>query len=242
MSEGYNFLGVIPARGGSKSVPHKNVRELGGKPLIAYTILAAEGSRYLDRTIVSTEDTYIADAARHWGGEVPFMRPKELSSDTTPTWPVLKHATAWVERESGRQVDTVVLLQPTSPFRTAADIDGAIKLYLDQRADVVASAVPSPYIPYFSMVETLPGSPWALPSKSNVPFHQSRQRAPQTWGLNGAIYVVSRQVVFDCDNHYEAQRYGVYPMPEERSLDIDSEFHFEMAEWLMSRSTANHLV
>ena len=92
------------------------------------------------------------------------------------------------------------------------------------------------------MVGTLPGSSWALSSKSSVPFRQARQRAPQTWGLNGAIYVVSRRVVFECDNHYEAERYAVYPMPEERGLDIDSEFHFEMAEWLMSRSKVNHLV
>ena len=218
------------------------MRELCGKPLIAHTILSAEGCRFLDRTIVSTEDPEIADTARQWGGEAPFVRPEELSLDTTPTWPVLKHATAWIENEMGGQVDAVVLLQPTSPLRTSDDIDNAIELYLELRADVVASATPSPYIPHFTLVETSRGSPWALPSKSNAPFRQSRQRAPETWGLNGAIYVASRRVVFECKNHYEAERYAIYPMPEERSLDIDSELDFEMAEWLMTRRKASQAV
>ena len=233
-----NFLGVIPARGGSKAVPKKNVRELSGKPLIAHTILAARSSRSLERTIVSTDDLEIAEIARQWEGDVPFIRPRELSLDTTPTWPVLSHATAWIEEESGKHVDGVVLLQPTSPLRTADDIDGAVALYLELGADVVASATPSPYIPHFSMVETLPGSPWAIPSKSDSAFRLSRQRTPETWGLNGAIFVVSRRAVFEFDSHMDAERYAVYSMPAERSLDIDSEFDFEMADWLLSRDRA----
>ena len=232
---------MIPARGGSKGVPHKNVRELCGKPLLAYTILCAKACRYLDRIVVSTDDPQISEVARRWGAEAPFVRPGELSLDTTPTWPVLKHATAWVESDIGGPVETAVLLQPTSPFRITTDIDNAIELYNDLKAEVVASATRSPYVPHFSMMETEPGSPWALSSRSSHPFREFRQSTPDVWGLNGAIYVVSRKMVFECGSHYEADRYAIYPMPEERSLDIDTEFHFEMAEWLMSRGETSAL-
>ncbi len=124
-------VAVIPARGGSKGLPRKNLRLLAGKPLVAYTIEAAKASSYVDRVIVSTEDEEIAETARKYGAEVPFLRPKELAEDLTPTEPVLKHAVEWLEKAEGYQVDIVLFLQPTDIFRKRFMIDEAIKRLLD---------------------------------------------------------------------------------------------------------------
>jgi CMP-N-acetylneuraminic acid synthetase len=124
-------VAVIPARGGSKGLARKNLRLLAGKPLVAYTIEAAKASSYVDRVIVSTEDEEIAETARKYGAEVPFLRPKELAEDLTPTEPVLKHAVEWLEKAEGYQVDIVLFLQPTDIFRKRFMIDEAIKRLLD---------------------------------------------------------------------------------------------------------------
>jgi len=137
-------VAVIPARGGSKGLPRKNLRPLAGKPLIAHTIEAARASSYVDRVIVSTEDEEIAEVSREWGAEVPFLRPKELAEDLTPTEPVLKHALEWLEKVEGYQVDVVLFLQPTDIFRKRFMIDGAIKRLLDDDAlDSVFVAYPT---------------------------------------------------------------------------------------------------
>ena len=137
-------VAVIPARGGSKGLPRKNLRPLAGKPLIAHTIEAARASSYVDRVIVSTEDKEIAEVSRQWGAEVPFLRPKELAEDLTPTEPVLKHALEWLEKVEGYQVDIVLFLQPTDIFRKRFMIDGAIKRLLDDDAlDSVFVAYPT---------------------------------------------------------------------------------------------------
>lgn len=137
-------VAVIPARGGSKGLPRKNLRLLAGKPLIAYTIEAAKASSYVDRVIVSTEDEEIAQTARKYGAEVPFLRPKELAEDLTPTEPVLKHAVEWLEKAEGYQVDIVLFLQPTDIFRKRFMIDEAIKRLLnDDTLDSVFVAYPT---------------------------------------------------------------------------------------------------
>jgi len=128
------ILGLIPARGGSKGIPRKNIKPLGGKPLIAYSIEAGLKSRYLDKVLVSTDDEEIAQVARQYGADVPFIRPAELARDDTPTLPVIQHALRFLA-DKGETYDAVCLLQPSSPFRTPAFIDAAIEKYVRSGAD-----------------------------------------------------------------------------------------------------------
>jgi CMP-N-acetylneuraminic acid synthetase len=134
-----NILGVITARGGSKGIPGKNIKLLGAKPLIAYTIEAAKKSRLLTHLIVSTDDEEIAAVAKQYGAEVPFMRPKELSQDNTPHLPVMQHAIEFMEKKLGIIFDYSVIFQPTSPFRTVEDIDGTLQKLIDTGADSAVS-------------------------------------------------------------------------------------------------------
>ncbi|MBI2055590.1 MAG: acylneuraminate cytidylyltransferase family protein, partial [Candidatus Sungbacteria bacterium] len=123
------ILGIIPARGGSKSIPRKNIKELGGKPLIAWTIEAAKKSGVFDRIILTTDDSEIAEVGREWGVEVPFMRPNELAEDHTPTLPVIQHTLAWLEDNESYEPDAVMILQPTTPFRQPHHIQEAVQLF-----------------------------------------------------------------------------------------------------------------
>ena len=126
-----HVVAIIAARGGSKGLPGKNIRPLAGKPLIAYSVEAAKASPYVDRVIVTTDSPEIAEVARKFGAEVPFMRPAELAQDLTPTEPVLAHAVEWLEREEGYRVDIVVFLQPTDIFRKRLMIDETVKRLLE---------------------------------------------------------------------------------------------------------------
>ncbi len=129
--EGPHVVAIIPARGGSKGLPGKNLRLLAGKPLIAHAIEAAKASGYVNRVLVSTDDPQIAEVSRRWGAEVPFLRPAELAQDLTPTEPVLAHAVEWLESHGGYRVDIVVFLQPTDIFRKRSMVDQVIKRLLD---------------------------------------------------------------------------------------------------------------
>ena len=135
------ILGVIPARGGSKGIPKKNITDLCGRPLISYTINAAKKSKYLTDLIITTDSKEIAAVAEAFGGHVPFIRPKELSEDSTPSAPVVAHAVEFMEAEKKIRYDAVMLLQPTTPLRNTADIDTAIKLWVSERVDSVVSVV-----------------------------------------------------------------------------------------------------
>ena len=143
MTDSFRVLGLIPARGGSKGVPRKNIKLLCGKPLLEYTAQAALASRLLSRVILSTEDEEIAEAGRRCGLEVPFLRPQELAADDTPMLPVIEHAVRWVE-ERGERFDAICLLQPTNPLRRAEEIDGCIELLIGTGADSVVTVLPVP--------------------------------------------------------------------------------------------------
>ena len=143
------ILGIIPARGGSKRIPHKNIAKLGGKPLIYYTIREAKKSKLLDAFLVSTDSEKIAKVARSLGADVPFLRPKKYARDKSVDIEFLKHAVEWVQKHRGWRPEIVVLLRPTSPFRTDKDIDDAIRLIKKTKCDSVRTvSSPSPYIPY----------------------------------------------------------------------------------------------
>jgi CMP-N,N'-diacetyllegionaminic acid synthase len=149
IAKAVRIMAVIPARGGSKGVHRKNIANLGGKPLIAYTIEVAKKSKLIDAAIVSTDDAEIAEVAKSYGADVPFLRPAELAHDDSPDIDFLKHAQEWVEINRGWCPDILVILQPTMPFRTVEDVDGALRFMIKQNCDSVRTlAVPTHLTPY----------------------------------------------------------------------------------------------
>lgn len=234
------ILGVIGARGGSKGFPGKNLRLLRGVPLIVHTIRAAQESRLLSDFIVSTDDPKIAEVARSYGADVPFLRPAELATDEASPWHVVRHAVREWEDRTHWQISAVVLLQPTSPLRNGGDIDLCIQRFREMDADICATAAVSHDSPYFNMVEIAPDSgPFARPCSFFMRDHLCRQDAPAVYALNGAVFVVKRSVLMTLENHFRVERFAVVEMPRRRSLDIDSAEDLELAEWLLSGRSAS---
>lgn len=223
MYKGKKILAVIPARGGSKGIPRKNIKELGGKPLIAWTIECAKKSAYIDRAIISTEDEEIAEVARKWGGDVPFMRPIELAQDDTPGVMPVIHA---VDALPG--YDYVVLLQVTSPFRTAEDIDGTIKKCLDADADTCVSVTEAESSPYW-MYRLGTDDRLNPLLDADMGKNYQRQKLPMVYQLNGAVYVVKRDVLVQKKKFVDQNTIG-YLMNKNHSLDIDNIQDFMLAE------------
>ena len=139
MIKNKKIIAIIPARGGSKGVPRKNIKLLNGKPLISYSIRAALKSKFIDRVIVSTDDKEIAEIAKRYKAEVPYLRPAELAQDTSPTLPVLQHAVKYLEEKENYKTDLIVLLQPTTPLILASDIDSAIKQLIKTKTNSCVS-------------------------------------------------------------------------------------------------------
>lgn len=226
-------LFVIPARGGSKGIPGKNIKLLGGKPLICHTIEAArEAAAALgvpDTNIcVSTDDPSIASVAADCGLQVPFMRPAELASDTAASSDVVRHAMNY-HLAAGTEFDTVVLLQPTSPFRTAADILGALKLYGDD-VDMVVSVAPAKSNPYYTCMEE--DSDGLLQVSKGDGRYTRRQDAPAVYELNGAVYVINPASLAAKPMSAFSRR-RKYEMPQSRSLDLDTLLDWQLAELII---------
>ncbi len=228
------ILGVIPARGGSKSVPRKNLVPVAGVPLIEYTYRAARESRRLTRVILSSDDPEIIATARAAGIEVPFVRPAELAADDTPSLPVVQHAVRAVEA-GGARVDVVVLLQPTSPLRTAAHIDAAVDLLLETGADSVVTVVEVPHnFNPVSLLRIEDGRlvPWMAGEGNRI---LRRQDKPRVFARNGAaVYAVRRDVLME-----EGSLFGrdcrPLVMAREESIDIDDESDLRIAAALLHR-------
>lgn len=228
-------LGIIPARGGSKGVPRKNIRLLHGKPLLVYTAEAGLGSKRLSRVILSTEDDEIADIGRTCGLDVPFIRPNELAMDSSPTLPVVKHAVKWLEA-LGETFDAVCLLQPTSPLRRSVDIDNCIELLERRGADSVISVrpVPNEYNPKWVYWQDESGSlSISVGDKNPV---TRRQDLPPAYHRDGSVYVTRTAVVVDGDSLYGDSVVG-YNIPLEFSLNIDTEADWREAESRLAHQT-----
>lgn len=226
MINGRTVLAIIPARGGSKGVPRKNLRSVGGKPLLAWTIEAAKQSKYIDRLIISSEDLEIIETARQWGCEAPFVRPKELALDHTPGIdPVLHAVEALPER-----YDYVVLLQPTSPLRTVADIDGCIELCVDKGANSCVSVTESAQSPFW--MYKLDGNGTMQPLLQMEQQYNRRQDIPRVYALNGAVYVSACGFLQKSCMFVTPVTIG-YIMPPERSLDIDTELDLAIVNYLL---------
>jgi len=227
MYKGKTILALIPARGGSKGLPGKNIRPLLGKPLVAWTIQEAKKSAYLDRIVLSSEDSKIIAVARQWGCDVPFVRPKELAKDSTPGIAPVLHALGALREK----YDFVLMLQPTSPLRSARDIDGCIRQCISGRYKACVSVTEPENSPYwmFSMGEDRAIRP--IIKFKKIP--DRRQKLPKTYVLNGALYIA------DCRAIHEKRTFifkgtAGYVMPPERSIDIDSEADLKAAEVFLS--------
>jgi len=219
---------VIPARGGSKGLPGKNIKMFCGKPLIAHTIEQARQSKYIDRIIVSTEDEKIAQISLEYGAEVPFMRPMELAGDSSSTVDVLLHAINWLERVEQYAFDILLLLHTTTPLRSVEDINKTISLMVEENADNVFSVVEAHRNPYFNMVEE--GSDGFVRLVKEGCF-STRQAAPKVYDINASIYVWWKNVLKEGKKIF-LKKTKAYVMPKERSIDIDDDLDFRIAEFL----------
>ena len=217
-------IATICARGGSVGLPKKNVCEFHGKPLIAHTIEQALACDFIDNVIVSTEDPEIAEISRHYGAEVPFIRPAYLATSEIGKLPVIEHCVQFLEN-SGEKISTIIDLQPTSPLRDIQDIQGSYDL-LNQDTDVVFSGTETDKNPYFSLVE-INDQGHAVRSKSLDSEVQRRQDAPVVYALNGAVYVWHRHTL---SLGLWSGRSKCYPMPKIRSVDIDDEIDLMLAK------------
>ncbi len=230
-------LALIPARGGSKTVPHKNIKLLAGKPLLAWTIEAALASDSVERVVVSTDSPQIRDVARQRGAEAPFLRPAEFAQDDTPDLPVYLHTLRWLAEQEDYHPWAVAWLRPTTPLRSAADVDAAVQLLADSAADCVRSIVAVEHHPYW--MKTLNGNclqPF-IEGKDERQYYQ-RQLLPTAYRLNGAVDVTRCDGVLANEVLYGNDMRG-YVMPAERSVDIDTELDFAMAETILKAKEAH---
>ncbi|MED4552331.1 acylneuraminate cytidylyltransferase family protein [Lysinibacillus capsici] len=221
----HKILAVIPARGGSKGMPRKNIREIGGKPLLAWTIEEAKKSKYIERIILSSEDDEIINIAKEYGCDVPFVRPKELATDDATSVDSILHAI-----NECKGYDYVVLLQPTSPLRTVEDIDGCIELVLKEKTDFSVTVTVPENSPYW-MYTLENGNLKALIQQDN--FATRRQDLPKAYALNGAVYVANVKALCE-QKTFLTETTKAYIMPHSRSFDIDTEIDFKICEYLLS--------
>jgi CMP-N,N'-diacetyllegionaminic acid synthase len=224
------FVAVIPARGGSKQIPGKNIVSVGGKPLIAWSIEAARASSRVDRVIVTTDYRDIAEVSRDYGAEVPFIRPEMLARDDTPGIEPILHTLSWCGENEAYYPDYVIVLQPTSPLRTAGDIDAAIDLLEDKGAESVVSVTPTRDHPWWA--KKIDGNGQLSDFIAQTEVIAYRQRLPEVYRLNGAIYLAQRNILLETKSWYSEKTYA-YIMPEERSLDIDMPWDLYLANLIL---------
>jgi N-acylneuraminate cytidylyltransferase/CMP-N,N'-diacetyllegionaminic acid synthase len=222
-------VGIIPARGGSKGIPRKNIAPLAGRPLIAWTIQAVQVSLHMNRVIVSTEDEEIARIAKQSGADVPFLRPTELAQDDTPGMAPILHAVKWLEKNEGYVPDLIMCLQPTSPLRSSEDIDAAIELAERTNADAVVSVMPVDHHPDWMRCVDNDGR--LSDFRTDDPATRRQDLLP-VYALNGAIYLGCRTVLLEQESWYTDKTYA-YIMPPERSLDIDTQWHLYLADLVL---------
>ena len=226
--ENKKIIAIIPARGGSKGIPRKNIKILASKPLIAWTIEAAKNSKYLDRVIVSTEDEEIAEISKKYGAEV-VERPEELATDASPTGSVIEQVIAYLEQNESYNPDAIVLLQPTSPLRFAHHIGEAVKTFLEGGYDSLVGVSPS-HVFIWRMEEE-----GALPVNYDFKKRKRRQDAKPEYKENGAIYIFKKQNFME-EKTIPCGRVGLSIMPVENSFEIDDEFDFWLCEEIIKRN------
>ncbi len=224
-------VAFIFARGDSKGMPGKNIRNFGGKPLIAWSIECALSVKAIDQVIVSTDSTEIAEISKSYGAEVPFIRPRELATDESPEWLSWRHALEYVKHSSGALPEAMVSLPATSPLRAVNDVESSIDLFSKGGCDVVVTVSEAHRNPYFNMVsENSDGTVGLVMEDSQV---SRRQDAPIIRDLTTVCYVASPQFVLSHDSIFEG-RVKAVNVPQERAIDIDSLLDFQIAEFLLN--------
>lgn len=226
-----NAICTICARGGSQGVKNKNIRELSGKPLIAYSIETAQACGLFKHIVVSTDSDAIAEVAIKHGAEVFFKRPPELASDTAAKLPVIRHALLEAEKHFGCEFPFIVDLDATSPLRIADDILGAWQFFIEGGFTNVITAMTARKSPYFNIVE-IDNNNRAHLSKTLDKAIVRRQDAPLCYDMNASIYIWTRLALLELDRVI-TDNTGVFIMPEDRSIDIDTELDFDFVEYLM---------
>lgn len=223
-------IAIIPARGGSKRLPGKNIKLLGGKPLIAWTIEAAIKSNIFDHIFVSTDSEEIASVSRDYGAKVPFLRPAELSSDTATTNDVVTHLISWFEKEYSQEVSNIAILQPTSPLRNAQHIQEAFKVMEMKRAKAVVSVCELEHPIQFCNQLGVDGSMDGFIELGDM---KRTQDLDPIYRLNGAIYFLSREYANRLSELYSEGTYS-YIMGLKSSIDIDVDLDFKLAEFFIT--------
>lgn len=223
------ILGTICARGGSKGVKNKNIRDLNGKPLISHTIDFFKKWGNIDRLVVSTDSQKIAEVAKQYGADVPILRPKELASDYAFKLDAIKHIVEFCENEKEEKYDIIIDLDPTAPLRKQRYLDEAFDKFLKSEANNLYSVCKSHKNPYFNMVE-LDEKGYAHLSKHSTAV--ARQKAPEVYSINASIYIYNRDFLIE-KTILHSDKTIVYEMPEIASVDIDREIDFLFIEFLL---------
>lgn len=225
------MLAIIPARGGSKGLPGKNIRLLDGKPLIAHTIEAALASKKITKIIISTDDESIAAVCRDYDVEIPFMRPKELAGDNSLIVETYLYTLKRINEEQGTDFDSIIALLPTCPLRTGEDIDKAVEIFEHKNADSVISFYEAPHpVQWYRTIDDNGVLRALLPEGDRL---ANRQEEKKSYLPNGAIYIFKVELLQQ--HKYYSDRTYPYVMPAERSIDIDTQFDFDLAECLIQK-------
>ena len=236
----HKILGIITARGGSKSIPRKNIKNLGGKPLIAWTIEVAKNSGIFDRIILSTDDAEIAEVSKKYGADAPFMRPPELAQDTTPHMPVLKHAVEWLRDNENYEPDFVAILQPTAPFREPKHFKEAYDLLEKTDADSVISVaeIPGHSNPMWALKIDDQGIATLFvtgePPYERIP---RRQELPKAYVNSGHIYIFKTGLLFTDNPNFYGEKTAAYPIEEKYCVNIDNPSDWQKAEEKIKKVT-----
>ncbi len=233
MGVNLNILGITLARGGSKGVPQKNIRQLDGKPLIAYTIAPALESQYLTGYIVSTDCEDIAQVSREYGAEVPFLRPKEFSTDSASSVSALQHAVNWMEKEKGIQYDYIVEIMATNPFKTVEDIDGCIDLLVQKQADSVI-AVHRLEDHHPARIKKIVDGKIRSFCVEEVPESRRQDLKPFAYIRSGSIYALSRDHLMVDNRRYGSEESYAWVLDEDNVVNIDTEMDFHIAEAMLA--------
>ena len=228
MIDGESILAVIPARGGSKRLPNKNILDLAEKPLIAWSIEAGLNSKYIDTVVVSSDSDEILDISKNIGTDI-IKRPDELASDTATSFDAIKHTI----KNTIETFDYVILLQPTSPLRNNSHIDEAFELLIKTNAAAIISVVEMDHSPLWS--NTLPKDMSMVNFLKNEVLYKRSQDLVKYYRLNGAIYICKSEKLLDEKSFFLKENIYAYKMDRESSIDIDNGFDFSIAEFLISR-------
>lgn len=224
------IVASVCARGGSKGIPRKALRLLGGHPLIGHAILCARESREIERVVVSTDDEDLAQVARQYGAEVPFIRPLSLAQDESPKWDVFRHLVEAFESTVGTRIEILVDLDVSVPLRAPSTVSACVNALRASAADIVVTAYPADRNPYFNMVELDDEGNARVVMPSLRPVH-NRQAAAPVFSLSPAVYAMRREVLWRC-SHWSEARMRLHVLPREEAWDADSELDFRIIRFL----------